>query len=242
MSRIDEVAGWGREWQKNGDWTPHTNTLDRSRRLARGYVALLRVMLDYRLDRETKNGLDIGAGAGHLAAALESEAKLRMTASEWNEDGIELIRRENPQLSVRTVDVMKFEDKEIWDFVLCRELYPFTRVNAYSDQFELISRIIDALKPGGVFMLVGSTVSYPHCADYALLVRNLRMDPRIEAVTSPILETVLIRIRQFSFLGRAGYRIANLLGELVFLVMRRRGWAAIRVMAFRRRRVGGNGR
>ena len=78
-----------------------------------------------------------------------------MTASEWNDSGIELMRRENPHLATRKLDIMAFDDHEAWDFIFCRELYPFTRVNAFTDQHAIVSRLIDGLRPGGVLVLAG---------------------------------------------------------------------------------------
>ena len=239
MSRIDDVARWGREWQKSGAWSPHTDSGERAQALACGYVKYLRLMCNYEPVAGTTKGLDIGAGAGYVAAALASQYKIAMTASEWNEDGIALIHRENPQLPTRVIDIMRFDDRGLWDFILCRELYPFTRVNAFSDQCDLVSRIIDALAPGGIFLLIGSTRSFPHCADYDFLVRIFRKDPRVKRVVAPYLEAIMLRIHRYPFLGRIGYWLANLLGELVFLVMMRRGWAAIRVIVFQKRHEGG---
>lgn len=185
--------------------------------------------------RPQASGLDIGAGAGCIAAALASIGGLHMTASEWNEDGIKLINRENPGLPTRMVDLMNFDDRDKWDFILCRELYPFTRTNAFSDQADMVSCVLDALTPGGVFMLIGSTASFPHCADYDLLIRTFRSDARVEGVSGPFLEAVLLRFRLYAFLGRPGYSLANALAKVIIPLIKGRRWAAVGVIVFQKR-------
>ena len=93
MTRIDKASGWGREWQKQGNWTPHTLTGELARSLVPGYLKFLRVMCGGLPAGGAGKGLDIGAGAGYVAAALAEQSGLQMTASEWNVDGINLIHR-----------------------------------------------------------------------------------------------------------------------------------------------------
>ncbi len=233
MKRIDEVAGWGREWQKGGDWASHSSSREQARALVPAYLRYVREMCGDAVP--TPRGLDIGAGAGCIAAALGTAAGLQMTASEWNEDGIQLIHRENPGLVTRLLDIRDFDDRDAWEFILCRELYPFTRTNAFSDQSAMISSIVDALAPGGVFMLIGSTAAFPHCADYDLLVRTFRKDARIERVVGPMLEPVLMRFKYFGGLGRVGYVLANAAAKLVIPLLKGRRWAAVGVIIFQKK-------
>ncbi len=206
-----------------------------ARLLVPAYVEFVRVMVRGDALQGERDGLDIGAGAGCIAAVLQSASTLRMTASEWNEDGLDLIHRENPALPVRLIDLTNFDDQQKWDFILCRELYPFTRVNSFTDQSEIVSRIVDSLKPGGVFLLVGSTASFPHCADYNLLAATFRKDGRIRSVSSIFLEAVLVRFTAYRFLGRFGYVVANALARVLLPVLKGRKWAAIGVIAFQKR-------
>ena len=142
---IKDVAAWGEQWQSSGEWRAHTvGPLDAAK-LAGGYLAFVGAVCGWRPQPQHTTGLDIGAGAGHLAAAFVQHG-IGMTASEWNDSGIELMRRENPHLATRKLDIMAFDDHEAWDFIFCRELYPFTRVNAFSDQHAIISRLIDGLR------------------------------------------------------------------------------------------------
>ena len=235
LRRINEVANWGREWQKGGDWSSHSSSREQARSLVPAYLRFVRMMCGDKPVRPQASGLDIGAGAGCIAAALASIGGLQMTASEWNEDGIKLINRENPGLPTRMVDLMSFDDRDQWDFILCRELYPFTRTNAFSDQADMVSRAIDALTPGGVFMLIGSTVSFPHCADYDLLIRTFRKDARVQGVSGPFLEAVLLRFKLYAILGRPGYKLANGLAKMVIPLIKGRRWAAVGVIVFQKR-------
>lgn len=203
--------------------------------LVPAYLQFVRMVCGDRPVRQQASGLDIGAGAGCIAAALASLGGLHMTASEWNEDGVKLINRENPGLATQMVDMMSFDDQGKWDFILCRELYPFTRTNAFSDQADMVSRAIEALAPGGAFMLIGSTASFPHCADYELLIETFRKDTRIQRVSGSYLEAVLMRFNRYAFLGRLGYKLANALAKVVIPLVKGRRWAAVGVIVFQKR-------
>jgi SAM-dependent methyltransferase len=235
LKQINEVAKWGREWQKGGDWSPHSSSMAQARLLVPAYIEFVRVMGGGGAFRGQREGLDLGAGAGCIAAVLQSVSTLRMTASEWNDDGLNLIHRENPDLPARLIDLTSFDDQQKWDFILCRELYPFTRVNSFTDQAEMVSRIVDALKPGGVFLLVGSTASFPHCADYDLLADTFRKDGRVRSVSSIFLEAALVRFTAYRFLGRFGYTVANAIARVLLPLVKGRKWAAIGVVAFQKR-------
>ena len=236
MKKIDEASSLGRDWQakKNNDWKIHTVEKDRAIRISSGYFNFLHVICGLNFKNNNLLGLDIGSGAGYLASEVASKFNIKMTASEWNEDGVKLINKQNPHLATRLIDIMTFHEKDSWDFILCRELYPFTRVNSYSDQYEVVSRIIDSLKPNGVFLLVGSDVSHPHCMDYKLIRKNFQTDERIKMVTMPYLESIILRIYKYSYFGKLIYILSNKIGEIIFRLMKHRKWAAIRVIAFQK--------
>ena len=129
---------------------------------------------------------------------------------------------------------MAFDERDAWNFIFCRELYPFTRVNAYTDQHAVISALIDGLRPGGVLLLVGSEVMHPHCADYPLLIRAFRRDPRLASVSAKYPEALIARFQPP--LGAFGYRLlAALLRPLLAFKQRFRGWAMINVIVFRKK-------
>ena len=143
------------------------------------------------------------------------------------------MRRENPQLAARKLDIMAFDEQGAWDFIFCRELYPFTRINAFSDQHAIISRLIDGLRPGGVLVLAGSEVMWPHCADYRLLMRTFGRDARLAFAGPKYPEALLAR---FELRFGSAYRLlAVLLQPLLAFKQRWRGWARINVIVFRKR-------
>lgn len=231
MRALDKVSQWGREWHQYGSWAPHTADTDRARVLVCMYRKLIRVFCKRSLEAEDFRGLDIGAGAGNVAAMLGQG----MVASEWNEDGVALIKKVNPQLPTRLIDIREFSDLEEYDLILCRELYPFTRVNAFTDQVELVSKVIDALKPSGVFLLVGSTASYPHCADYKLIIKHFNNDQRISLITPPLLEAVMIRIYSFNYFGKYLFRILSSLGGFAAKLIKGSRWTPIYLIIFQKK-------
>ena len=229
IAQLEETARWGEAWQRTGEWGPHTAAEDEAVKLAAGYLRMMRVASG-RKDISGMRGLGIGSGAGYLEAAMAKHG-IRMVASEWNENGLRLIEAQNPQLERRQVNLLDFVDKNSWDLILCRELYPFTRTNAFSRQIEILSRLIDALRPGGVLLLIGSDVAYPHCMDYRLTVRCLGADPRIANILGPVLESAAKRLGGFP-MNKASYRILNAVFESAFSAIRtfgRRSLAGIRI-------------
>jgi len=236
ISRLQETARWGRDWQAGDDWSAHTVSRAEADRIASGYAVLLE-RLGLRSDTGPK-GLGIGSGAGHLEAALASRG-YRMTASEWNDDGLTLIEKQNPQLERRIADLMTFHEPSAWDFIVCRELYPFTRTNDFPGQFAIISRLMESLHPGGVLLLSGSDVSRPNCLDYGRMVRELRSSGQADIVIGPVLEPLLKRLVA-SPLGASACRVQNAMAEAALALInsiRSPRIAGIRLFAIRRGRA-----
>jgi SAM-dependent methyltransferase len=178
-------------------------------------------------------GIDIGAGAGFLTAAFAKRG-VNMTATEYHPNGIELIRRENPALPVRQLDLLQYRDAASWDLIVCRELYPFTRVNAFSDQLAIVSNLVDSLNPGGILLIIGSEATWPHCMDYRLLARVLRKDLRLQRVSAMYLEPLVRRCRRWGF-GLIGYWAAYVaLWPYIALMRRLRGWALHYAIVFQK--------
>lgn len=183
---------------------------------------------------EQSTGLDIGAGAGYLAAALRQQGVV-MTASEWNDNGVHLINAQNSSLPTRLIDVLEFREPDAWDLIVCRELYPFTRTNAFSEQYRVISNLVDSLKPGGVLVLTGSDVFYPHCMDWRLLIKVMRTDVRLAVVSRRYSEAIGSRPASWK-LGDFGYRLIDaLLWPVVTFKKRFTSWADIGVIVFRKK-------
>lgn len=223
-SNLKRVAQWGASWQASEGWRVHTVDSITAEKIADGYLALLSSLCGWRPVGKETAGIDIGAGAGFLTAALAKRG-IKMIATEYHSNGIDLIRRENPHLAVRQLDLMEFRDPPSWDLILCRELYPFTRTNAFSDQLEIVSHLIDSLKPGGILLIVGSELTWPHCMDYRLLIRVLRTEKRLRRVSARYLEPLLWRTRRLK-LGLTGYWITLcLLWPFIAFMKRFRGWA-----------------
>jgi SAM-dependent methyltransferase len=213
IAQLEETARWGEAWQRTGRWNAHTVAEAEAVKLAAGYLRMVRVASG-RKDISGIRGLGIGSGAGYLEAAMAKHG-IRMVASEWNEDGLRLIEAQNPDLERRQVDLLDFADKNSWDLILCRELYPFTRTNAFSRQMEILSRLIEALRLGGVLLLIGSDAAYPHCMDYRLTLRCLRADLRVADVLGPVLESAAKRIGRLP-MNKTSYRVLNAVFELAF--------------------------
>jgi hypothetical protein len=191
---IKDVAAWGEQWQSSGEWRAHTVGPVEAAKLAGGYLAFVSALCGWKLQPQQTTGLDIGAGAGHLAAAF-AQRGLCMTASEWNDSGIELMRRENPQLATHKLD--------------------------------------NGLRPGGVLVLAGSEVMWPHCADYRLLIRTLARDTRLDFVGPEYPEALIARFELGS--GSAYRLLAAMLQPLLAFKQRRRGWARINAVVFRKK-------
>jgi hypothetical protein len=234
MSKFEESGKWGRDWQRGDDWSSHTVLRSEAERIASGYQLLLR-KLGHRPDKTDLRGLGIGAGAAHLEAAL-AEMGYRMTASEWNEYGLKLVGQQNPQLDRKLVDLMTFHEPAGWDLIVARELYPFTRVDSFTEQWAMIGRLTESLRPGGVLLLSGSNVSRPECLDYRRMLRELRADKRVDAIIGPVLEPLLKRFASLPF-GAAAWRLQNAGAEFALAALnavRSRRIAGIRLYAIRR--------
>ena len=229
--RIEVVGKWGEGWQLVGEWKPHTIGPENASDLVEGYLRFLNATCNYS-PGVGAIGLDVGAGAGYLAGAF-SKHGIDMVASEWSDAGIDLIKRENPELKTHKLDVLDYCAPNAWDLIFCRELYPLTRVNAFTDQAAIISRLVDSLKPGGMLLLVASDVSSPNCLDQKLLVRMARRDPRISCVTGMYPEA-LIRRLQPRILGRFWYWLVSSVLSPLVAYKKRRGWAAIYVIGLRK--------
>ena len=229
IAQFEETARSGDAWQKSGEWAPHTVSREEAKRIAAGYIQVLRIATGRR-DFKGRRGLGIGSGAGHLEAALATYG-IHMVASEWNADGLRLIGTQSPELEQRQVDLLSFEDKNCWDLILCRELYPITRTNAFSQQMDVVFRLVDALRPGGVLLLVGSDVAYPHCMNYRLMLQYLKTDSRVARIFGPVLEIVAKRTGQFP-MSNLSYWVLNPLFALALWVLEKiknQPLAAIRI-------------
>lgn len=222
------------DWQRTADWKPHTLSRAEADQIVAGYLALVEAAAPGAL-RPGCTGLGIGSGAGNVEAAFAAHG-FTMTASEWSDDGLDFIETQNPGLSRRKVDLRAIGDRNAWDLIVCRELYPFTREANYDEQMRILRSLVVALKPGGVLLVVGSDVAKPSCMDYARAFAALRADADVADVYGPVLEAFAKRAGGRG-ISRAGYRLGSAATEVALRALQAaRGSvvAAIRIYAVRK--------
>jgi hypothetical protein len=225
-TEFERVASSNASWQTGSDLASHTLLQDRAERTVKAYIRIVSKLAGPKA--LAGSAIDLGAGAGFIAKAFRSSG-IDMVASEHTTEGIALLRRINPDIPARQDNISTFNEPGCHSLLVARELYPFTRVNAFSEQFACIGRLLDSLSTGGALILVGSDVSAPHCLDMHLVARSLRRDARVANIGGPWLESVLIRSGM-----RAGSKFwmgfADVALKPYVAWMRRKRWAAIRVL------------
>ncbi len=164
-------------WQKHTKgWESHTVPPIKAKLLVNGYIKLLKKLkcFDGYPNREDIKVLDIGAGAGYIGQAF-FENGFSVLCTEHTKEGVSLINRHNPKINTSLLEISDVKNciDSTYDLILCRELYPFTRVNCFEEQKQVVENIMSLLKKGGTLLLIGSTISYPHCADYRLILLTL---------------------------------------------------------------------
>jgi SAM-dependent methyltransferase len=209
---------------------PHAASQGDAALLVRGYLTFLREIAGWS-PRPGGENLDLGAGAGRIAEAFTA-AGCRMIASEHTPEGVLVIHETCPSLETALINVAEFRDPRAYDMIFSREIYPFTRINAYDEQKRVVSNIIDSLKPGGVFLLAGSDVCSPDCLDYDRLIAEMRTDPRLALVTGKHYEAVFKHCAR-AIRGPLSLRlISAALSPYILFKRLRRGFARIYLIAF----------
>lgn len=173
-------------WQKSKeDWESHTVPPIKAKLLVDGYLLLLKgLKLDFVLDSnepKVNTALDIGAGAGYIGHALY-ETGFSVLCTEHTKQGVAFLKEKNPELDVELFDIANCKSiiDQKFDLIICRELYPFTRVNCFESQLESLENILSYLNKEGMLLLIGSTISFPHCANYKLLLETLNKSNKYE--------------------------------------------------------------
>jgi len=187
-------------WQKKiKDWESHTVPLIKARLLVDGYIKLIK-KLNIWVNKADIKILDIGAGGGYIGQAF-FEKGFSVLCTEHTKNGVNFIKKHNPNISTRLLDISNTKSyiNSTYDLILCRELYPFTRVNCFEGQIEALENISTLLKDGGTLLLIGSTVSYPHCADYKLLLNELNKKSEYKYLYS--YAEMLVSRKYFIFFG-----------------------------------------
>ena len=228
MSEFERMAANPANWQSGADLASHTLMGERAERTAHAYIALLKDVAG--APCLAGSSIDLGAGAGHLVRAFRA-AGVAMAASEHTAAGVALLQRENPELPVRQDSVAAFHEPGQHRLLVARELYPFTRLNAFTEQLASIGRLIDSLESGGALLLSGSDVAAPHCLDMHLLAHTLRRDARVKSVSGPWLEALLVRGGAMA--GNVLWRKLSHAAVAPYAAWRQRygKWAAIRTLA-----------
>ena len=228
MSEFERMAANPANWHSGADLASHTLMGERAARTASAYMALLKDVAG--ASCLAGSSIDLGAGAGYLVRAFRA-AGVAMAASEHTAAGVALLQRENPELPVRQDSVAAFHEPGQHRLLVARELYPFTRVSAFTEQLASIGRLIDSLESGGALLLSGSDVAAPHCLDIHLLARTLASDARVRAVSGPWLEALLVRGGPMA--GSALWRALSHAAVAPYAAWRQRygKWAAIRTLA-----------
>ena len=230
-SAFDKASSAQHNWHLSDDaqnLAAHTLMDAAADRVTAGYLALLQGVLGWR--NGAGAALDLGAGAGHMTRAFR-RAGIDMTAAEHSEQGIDLLRRHNPDMPVRQVDMVQFSEVAGYRLILAREVYPVTRVNAFTEQHAMMGRLIDSLVSGGVLLVTGSDTCKPHCMDYAGMVRAFGADARVGRAVGPLIEPLISKapalMRSPLTCAMAHIAIAPLVAW-----KRHKGWPATQVIAF----------
>lgn len=168
----------------------HTVSPDLAGRLVRGYLALL-ADAGTLPPAKMRRCVDIGCGVGNITAEF-SRHGMGITGIEYGAVAVEAARRKNPDIEFRSGDLREFLEPEQYDFIFSREVYLFTRVNAFTDQLRIFEHLVASLKPGGILMVSASRCNRPHCADYELILRTLRTDPVVAWTSGTEYEQLLL--------------------------------------------------
>ncbi len=223
---FERLAASKAAWQTGKNLASHTLLQDRAEVTAQAYIRIVSKLAGPQA--LAGSAIDLGAGAGFIVKAFRS-AGVDMVASEHTTEGIALLQRINPEVPIRLDNILTFNEPGRHSLLVARELYPFTRVNAFSEQFACIGRLLDSLSTGGALILVGSDASAPHCLDMHLIARALRRDVRVANIGGPWLESVLIRSGTLAG-SKFWMGFADAVLKPYVAWMGRKRWAAIRVL------------
>lgn len=194
MNSFEEVAAHDtRKYlpENEGQLFQHTADVELAGRLVRGYLKLIDFCLPAGIPMEN-HCVDIGCGVGNITRQFRNMG-LNIHGIEYDDVAVAAARRKNPDLDVRTGDITKFLERDSYDFIFSREVYLFTRVNAFTDQLKIVSNLVASLKPGGLLMISASRCNRPHCADYDLILRTLKSDPRVARASGTYYEQLFLK-------------------------------------------------
>ena len=208
MSFFHKIANaQGHKGYRSENIFAHTSDEESSNCAVQGYLTLLHKVLNHMEIKKT-SAIDIGCGAGYITNAFHKN-NFTIKGLEYSEDALNIAHAHNSHLDIFQGDMSQFKENNTYDFIFSREVYLITRINAFTEQKEIISNIIDSLKPEGIFMLVGSDVSFPDCMDYDLIIKTFRKDSRLQSVSNMYYEFIFRKFNKFIF-GSISYFIIKL--------------------------------
>lgn len=167
--------------------------------------------------------VDIGCGVGNITREFRNNG-MNIHGVEYDEIAVNAAHRYNPDLQVVQGDMTKFLEPGTYDFIFSREVYLFTRVNAFTDQLGVLSNLVESLKPGGLLMLSASRHSHPHCADFDLIMKTLEKDLRVGKVSAAYHEQLFTRFTPPTKFGYWAMK-ALLALPIAYLMKTRSCWA-----------------
>lgn len=193
-----------------------------AKKLVAGYLKVLDFVGFDLLD--DNRCVDIGCGVGNITKEF-SNSGMNIHGVEYDEVAVNAAHRYNQELQVYQGDMTKFLEPEAYDFIFSREVYLFTRVNAFTDQFGVLSNLVDSLKPGGVLMLSASRHSRPHCADFDLIMRTFGKDTRVGKVSAAYHEQLFTKFTLSPFKIAYWAMKALLVLPIAYLMKTKKWWA-----------------
>ena len=232
-SKFDEVSDWGARWLGKSAWQPHTVDKATAEKLVTGYKRFLERIADVNLAQLTAIGdsIDIGCGAGFITSAFKHQG-MSIVASEYEAATVAFAQSMQPGVNFHEADLSTFIEPNRYAMIFTREVYLFTRVNDFDRQRQVLSNLIESLRPGGVLLLVVSQHSKPDCLDLRRAINLFRHDSRVSRVTDRYLEPVFKHFCDYIF-GIISYRLITLiLAPYVAIQKLRRQWAPSFLVAF----------
>ena len=126
-----------------------------------------------------KNALDVCCGAGYMSRCLEDQG-YSVVGFDLNEDAIAIAQENSDTKGIYVVnDASNPTAKEIvdkkYDLIFIREAHPFSRIEDYEFQKEVLDHYTKLLNRGGVMVIAHarqgggmsfSSVSFPKIGDY----------------------------------------------------------------------------
>lgn len=139
---------WNSQWRKSD--TPDE------------FMALQAATAERWIGRVGESGLrilDVGCGTGWLGASLTRFGKV--VGTDLSDQAIQLGRTRFPELDLRTGDFLELDLPKPFDFIVSADVI----AHVY-DQRAFMARIVELLRPGGIFLLMTQNAFVWHRSSY----------------------------------------------------------------------------